>query len=62
VHLTKAVVTVWLLWTVPLAQFVVLKGVLSIVLMGGAIAGSVLWFRRVVATGSVHGAANPAGS
>ena len=49
VHLTKAVVTVWLLWTVPLAQFVVLKGALSIVLMGGAIAGSVLWFRRAVA-------------
>jgi hypothetical protein len=49
VQLTKAVVTVWLLWTVPLAQFVLLKGLLSIVLVGGAIGGSLLWFRRAVA-------------
>ena len=51
VHMTKAVLTVWLLWTVPLTQFVLLKGLLSLVLMGGAISGSVLWFRRAVLTG-----------
>jgi hypothetical protein len=48
VHLTKATITVWLLWSVSLADFVVLKGVLSIGLMGSAILGSVLWFQRVV--------------
>jgi hypothetical protein len=48
VQFTKAVATVWLLWTVPLTQFVLLKGLLSIVLVGGAIGLSLLWFRRAV--------------
>jgi len=48
VQFTKAVATVWLLWTVSLTQFVLLKGLLSIVLVGGAIGLSLLWFRRAV--------------
>jgi intracellular septation protein A len=56
VHMTKALLTVWLLWTVPLDQFVLLKGLLSLVLMGGAIGGSVVWFRRAVVTGPLGAA------
>ncbi len=49
VNVTKAVVTVWMIERVPFAQFVMLKGLLSLVLVGGAVVASVVSFRYAMA-------------
>ncbi len=49
VNVTKAAVTIWMFERVPFAQFVMLKGVLSLVLVGGAVVASVVSFRYAMA-------------
>jgi hypothetical protein len=65
VHLTKALATVVLLWSLPLEQFVLVKPLLSLVLMGSGIALSFGWVRRTLPLGGSHldpGVRNPDGA
>jgi uncharacterized membrane protein len=48
VNITKAGVTVWMFEQVPVAQFVMLKPLLSLTLVGGAVVVSVLSFRSAM--------------
>ncbi|MBI5088845.1 MAG: DUF3159 domain-containing protein [Actinobacteria bacterium] len=48
VNVSKAVLNIWLLATLPLASYAVAKGIVSFALMGTGLTVSYLWLRRVM--------------
>lgn len=60
VLLANAAITMVLLVTEPLTTFVVARSLVAFVLMGGAVAGSSVWFRHALRRHGLLGAPTPA--